>query len=180
MLLSYSDCEKKYGNAYQIKKAVAAGELFKIENGVYADIANPSEIEVLSFKYPQAVFTMNSAFYYHGLTDVIPDLYYLATTKDAHKIGNRQVKQCFHRNGQFPIGISSMEYRNCTVRIYDKERMLIELIRNRNGLPFDYYKEIIESYRRIVQSLDLEKLQDYIPAFSRQGRIMEAIELEVM
>ena len=50
----------------------------------------------------------------------------------------------------------------------------------KKALPFDYYKEIIESYRRIVQTLDIESLQEYILAFPKQNHIWEAIELEVM
>ena len=42
------------------------------------------------------------------------------------------------------------------------------------------YKEIIESYRRTVYSLDIQKLQEYITAFPKSDAIMEAIELEVL
>ena len=73
-----------------------------------------------------------------------------------------------------------MQYRGTIIRIYDRERMLIELIRNKKALPFDYYKEIIESYRRAVQTMDIEKLQEYILAFPKQNHIWEAVELEVM
>ncbi len=37
---------------------------------------------------------------------------------------------------------------SATINIYDKERMLIELIRNKNQMAFDYYKEIISNYRK--------------------------------
>ena len=180
MLLSYNDCEVKYGNHYQIKKALEAERLYKIEPGIYADAPQVSELEIVSFKYEQAVFTMDSAFYYHGLTDVIPEKYHLATSKDAHKIGGKRVKQYFHRDETFSVGKTVMQYGSTTIRIYNKERMLIELIRNKKTLPFDYYKEIIESYRRIVQTLDIESLQEYILAFPKQNHIWEAIELEVM
>ena len=180
MLLSYYDCEVKYGNHYQIKKALEADRLYKIEPGIYADTPQVSELEIVSFKYEQAVFTMDSAFYYHGLTDVIPEKYHLATSKDAHKIGGKRIKQYFHREETFSIGKTTMQYGNTTIRIYDKERMLIELIRNKKALPFDYYKEIIGSYRRIVQTLDIESLQEYILAFPKRNHIWETIELEVM
>ena len=45
---------------------------------------------------------------------------------------------------------SEIAYQGTSIRIYDRERMLIELIRSAKNLPFDYYKEIIESYRRII------------------------------
>lgn len=180
MLISYKDCETKFGNHYQVKKAVLDGALHKVETGVYSDKANVSELEVIAFKYPRSVFTLDSAFYYHGLTDVIPEKYYLATSKDAPKIRDPRVKQMFHRENKFAVGISVMERQGATIRIYDRERMLIELIRSAKSLPFDYYKEIIESYRRSVYTLDMEKLQEYLTAFSKGESILEAIELEVL
>lgn len=180
MLWSYHDCESRYGSYYQIKKALESKQLYKIEPGIYSDNPNISELEVISFKHAQAVFTMDSAFYYHGLTDVIPERYHLATSKDAHKIGGKRIKQYFHRDDTFPIGITTMQYHDTTIRIYDRERMLIELIRSKNFLPFDYYKEIIDSYRHTVQTIDIESLQEYIFAFPKQNHIWKAIELEVM
>ena len=179
MIYSYDDCLKKYGNHYQLTKKLQNEELYKIESGIYSDKARVSELEVISDKYPYAIFTMNSAYYYHSLTDVIPNKYYLATSKDAYKISDKRVKQIFHRDDKLEIGQSVIERQNVALRIYDQERMLIELIRNKNTLPFDYYKEIIENYRKRINSLDIEKLQDYISMFPNQNRIFEAIQLEV-
>ena len=179
MLLSYKYCLTQYGNSYQIDKLVEEGKLYKIAPGIYSDKEEVSELDIITFKYPHTIFTMNSAFYYHGLTDVIPDKYYLASEKDGHKITDNRVKQSFHRANTFHIGFSKILYQNSQIRIYNQERMLIELIRNKTSLPFDYYKEIIESYRKRVQLLDIETLQEYITEFPKQNHIMEAIQLEV-
>lgn len=180
MLFNYGECEAKFGSHYKINKAIQDGLLYKIANGVYSDTKQVSELEVISFKYPRAVFTLNSAFYYYSLTDVIPHKYHLATSKDAHKISDPRVKQVFCRNEKFPVGIATMDYQGVDIRIYDRERMLIELIRYAKRLPFDYYKEIIESYRRTVYTLDIQRLQEHISAFPKGDSIMEAIELEVL
>ncbi len=180
MLYSYKDCEVKYGNHYQIVKAVRGGALYKIAEGVYSDKPHVSELEVITFQYPKAVLTLNSAFYYHGLTDEIPELYYLATSKDAAKIRNPRVKQVFYLDDKFQVGITTMAFQGVDIRIYDQERMLIELMRAGKNLPFDYYKEIIESYRRRVYDLDIQKLQEYVTLFPRSDGILEAIELEVL
>lgn len=179
MLFSYVDCEKRFGNHYQVKKMVDEGKLYKVEKGVYSDVANVSELEVISYKYGDAVFTMNSAFYYHGLTDVIPGKYYLATRKNAYRISDKKVKQHFHREDKFYIGITTVKHQNTEIKIYDMERMLIELIRNRKALPFDYYKEIIDSYRNRIHEMDIERLQEYLSAFSNGDSITESIQLEV-
>ena len=180
MLFSSKDCKEKIGNYYQINKAIKDGVLYKVADGIYADTPHVSEIEIIMYRYPQAVFTLNSAFYYHGLTDVIPSKYYLATARDTHKIPDSRIKQAFYSVDRFAVGISTLEYQGLNIRIYDRERMLIELIRASKNLPFDYYKEIIESYRRAVYSLDIQKLQEYIVAFPKGDAIMEAIELEVL
>lgn len=63
MLFSYAAVKNKYGNEYQIKKAISSGELFKIENGVYSDNKVVPKIAVIAFKYPNAIFTSESAFF---------------------------------------------------------------------------------------------------------------------
>ena len=137
------------------------------------------ELELVSYKYSNAVFTMDSAFYYHSLTDVIPSQFCLATKTNARLITDKRIKQFFHRSDVFDIGISLLDYGNTQIRIYNQERMLIELIRNKNTLPFDYYQEIIDSYRKRIDSLDIEKLQDYISVFPKQNHIFDTIQLEV-
>ena len=49
----------------------------------------------------------------------------------------------------FDIGDSFIYYNDIKIRIYDKERMLIELVRNKNKISYDMYKEIINNYRDI-------------------------------
>lgn len=158
---------------------IKSGLLYKIEPGIYSDTINTSELELISYKYPNSIFTMNSAFYYHSLTDVIPAKFCLATKRNARLISDKRVKQFFHRENIYSIGLTHINRGNIEIRIYDQERMLIELVRNKNNLPFDYYKEIIESYRKRTNYLNIEKLQDYIINFPKQDHIFETIQLEV-
>lgn len=66
-----------------------------------------------------------------------------------------------------------------TIKIYSKERLLIELIRHRNNIPFDYYKEIISSYRNKIYDLDEKWFEDNLGKFPASKKIMEVIRLEV-
>ncbi len=52
------------------------------------------------------------------------------------------------------LGVEEKIINKTTIKIYSKERLLIELIRHRNKIPFDYYKEIISSYRNKIYDLD--------------------------
>jgi len=51
------------------------------------------ELSVISIKYPNAIFALKSAFYYHGLTDVILNFYYLATPKNRKRIKDKRVNK---------------------------------------------------------------------------------------
>ena len=63
--------------------------------------------------------------------------------------------------------------------MYDKERLLIELIRKRRQIPFDYYKEIIANYREIVDELDMYKIEQYLSLFKNDLNLSETLQREV-
>ncbi len=180
MLYTYEKCIEIYKTDYQIRKQVELGNLYKIEKGIYSDDKYESDIAVMRMKYPDAVFTLNSAFYFHGLTDTIPQLYYLETDKDASKIKDKNVKQIFDNYGSMELGVIEMEYDGIPIKVFSKERLLIELIRNKNKLPFDYYKEIIGNYRKLVHKLDIQAIQDYAVVLPKSNMVMEVIQMEVL
>lgn len=179
MILSYNDCLTKYKTDYRIKKAISEGELFKIEKGIYSKQKHVAELAIIAVKYPNAIITMNSAFYYHSLTDVIPDFYYLSTNKAGAKIKDERVKQIFESKKFLNYGMIEKERQGVMIKIYDKERMLIELIRSKNKLPYDYYKEIIGHYREMTNELDIERIQEYAMMFPKSGLITETLQAEV-
>ncbi|MBD5541336.1 MAG: hypothetical protein HDR00_09145 [Lachnospiraceae bacterium] len=179
MLMSYLECIKKFGTDYQLDKQLECGNLFKIEKGIYSDKKSVREIDIITLKYPNAVFTLNSAFYFYSFTDVIPDKYILATDRNSAKIRDERVKQVFYPKDSLETGKVSMDYEGSIIHTYDKERLLIELVRYKDKFPFDYYKEIILSYRKCIMDMDLELLQDYAEKFPKSGRIMDMIQAEV-
>lgn len=179
MIYTYKDCLEKWSSDYQIKKQIVAGHLFRIEKGLYSDTQDVSTLALLSAKYPKAIFTMDSAFYYHGLTDVIPDKYHIATDKHSIYLSDKRVHQYYIPSDILNIGVATMTRRDATFRIYDRERMLIELLRYKNKLPFDYYKEILGNYRNHIHELDIERMQEYAAIFPKSKMISDSLDKEV-
>ena len=180
MILTYKEALNKYKNAYQINKKIQVGELYKIEDGIYSDRKYLSELEILVKKYPKTILSGENAFYAHDLTDVIPEDYCLVTSQSAAPIRDSRVRQVYERNRLLELGAISMTIDGAEIRIYDKERMLIELLRNKNKLPYDYYKEIIYKYRQIINTLDLRRIQEYAEIFPKSGFIKRALDEEVL
>lgn len=180
MILTYKECIEKYGNDYLLKKELESENLYLKEKGIYSSEKTCSELEVITTKYARTIFTGESAFYYHSLTDVIPDYYHLASNRTDTRIKDERVRQSFVRADLFDIGITQMQRNNITIAIYDQERMLLELMRFRNNLSFDYYKEIILSYRKKVEYMDIARLEEYASRFKQGDRLMHMIEMEVL
>ena len=180
MLLTYRECLDKYGSDYQLKKEIERGTLFMKEKGIYSTWRNTSEIDVIMRKYPRTVCTGKSALYYHSMSDVIPDHYYLATRRTDTRIKDPRIKQSFLKNEIFDAGITEIQYNNSNIRIYDKERMLIEVMRFKTRIPMDYYKEIINNYRKLSFELDFGLVEDYSVLFKNGEKLMNMIQMEVL
>lgn len=179
MIKSRTACLNEYGSDYFIRQKVDAGELFLLEKGVYSDSEHVPELAVLSFKYPKAIITMNTAFYLYDLTDEIPDICTMATKREAAPIADRRVKQIFMPKELLRIGVSTIDYKGYALPIFDRERMLIELVRFKSKLPFNYYKEILGNYRRLLPALNTERIRDYAETMPKHDTVIRTLRTEV-
>ena len=180
MLMPYAEAVKEYGSGYKLKKAVAMGEIYKLSPGVYARRAGATDMEKLQARYKSAIFTMDSAFYFLGLTDVVPEKFHLATARNSTRIPDKNVHQYFEAANYHGIGQSLVEFNGAMLRCYDQERMMLELARRRNTMPFDYYKEIVQNYRDRSDRIDYGKLDDYIEAMQSRTDFYEVIQREIL
>lgn len=179
MIYSYKEVLQKYGSRYNIEKALKNKEIYRLDKNIYSEKSFINPLILSSKKYPYAVITMDSAFYYYNLTDVIPNKIYLATPRNARIIKNQEIEQIFMDKSILDVGKSTVKVNNEDVYMYDKERLLIELIRKRKQIPFDYYKEIIANYREIVDDLDMYKIEQYLSLFKNDLNLSEALQREV-
>lgn len=179
MLYTRKEISKKYKSTYQLNKALASKKIFKIQGGIYSDEEFVNPLAVITKKYPNAIFTMDSAFYYWNLTDVIPDSFCLATKRISIRYKDADIKQYFIEDNLFDMGKTTLNVENVEINIYDKERMLVELVRKKALFPLDYYKEIISNYRKIVNTLDSFKISEYISHFKNDKTLYDIVQSEV-
>ena len=180
MVYDYKECLNMYGSHYGLKLALSSGSVYKIKKGLYSTDKHPKELEIFVKEHKAAVFTLQSAFYYLGISDVIPTQYVVATDKDATKYKGQDIKQYYINNGLVNIGAITINYSGVEIPIYSKERMLIEALRYKKSLPFDYYKEIINYYRNHIDDIDITLVLDYLESFPKKNLLTKAIQLEVL
>ena len=102
-----------------------------------------------------------------------------STDKDSTKIKDKCVVQYYDNNDSLDLGMEKKVYNGSRIRIFNRERLLVELIRHKNDLPFDYYKEIIGNYRKLVYQLDIQAIQEYAEQLPKTKMVMEALQMEV-
>ena len=179
MLKTRTECLKEYGSDYFINQLIAEGKLFRIEKGIFSEKEYIPELAILSYKYPKAVITMDTAFYLYGLTDEVPDVCTMATKREAAPISDKRVKQIFIPGDIINQGKILMEYKGYDIQIFDRERMLVELVRYKSKLSYNYYKEIVGNYRRILSQLNVEKIRDYAEAVPKSEKVVRTLRTEV-
>ena len=180
MVFTYGDMIDRYGSAYQISRAVKAGEVYKLARGVYSDVRHPDPNAIVCTLYPQAVLTMDSAFFLHGLTDVFPEAVHVATPRGATRIRMSEVRQHFMRPELMRVGVRLVAGDDLPVRVFSRERMLVELLRNAAKLPVDYYRELIAAYRRIAHDLDMSEVDASLVLYRRSDALFDMLQREVL
>ena len=178
MVYLYTDLTKKGLSDYQIKKLVKDNKLFMIKKGAYSDTEKYNYLEYIAKKHPNAVFTLNTACHCYGLIKSDKPPYYLATKQKDRKIKDDNVKQVFMTDSLYYIGANKITYQGFNIMIYDLERLLIEVVRNKVNIDYDDYHEIINSYKKISKLLNKNKLNKYVVNF-KDKKIVERIKKEV-
>ena len=179
MLKTRIECIREYGSDYHVNQRVITGKLFHVDKGIYSESEHVPELAILSYKYPKAVITLDTAFYLYGLTDEVPDQYVMATKREAAPITDNRVRQIFMPGDIIGLGRTTINYKGYDIMIFDRERMIIELARYKSKLSFNYYKEILGNYRRILPQLNLEKIRDYAEAVPKSNKVIRIIREEV-
>ncbi len=180
MAITYKDALEKYGSRYRLRKALSEGRVIRRSRGLYTQTDEAESLLAdIAARYPSAILTGVTALYLHGLIDMPPETIDAASAAGTTKMVIPGVHQTFVRPDVLEIGKIEMEADGVHVAVYNKERMLLELMRTRNKLPYDLYREAVQSYRREADRLDIYKLQDYAEAIPRGSAYLNRAMEEV-
>lgn len=180
MIMNYKECIARFGSPWRMNKALAAGKLFKIESGIYAETAYVPVEAILAKKYPLAVFSGQYALHVHNLTDKSPIQYTLTTGRKTSPITDARVLQLYVPEKLLYLGVTDWSIEGHFIPIYDKERMLIEVLRYKHRLPDNLYKEVLHNYRDCVGELDFVRVWEYTEQFPKRDLILRRLEAEVL
>lgn len=182
MIYTYEEIKKIFGNYNHVQKQIKDKKLFKVSHGLYTNESpHLIELETIFATYPNAILSLESAFAYYELSDYVPNVYTICTSRKAHKIKNDKVKQIYISDDFLNIGKTVIKTKDGQINIYDKERLLIELIRFKKRFSLDYYKQVVNAYRELYKNdeLNIQKIVLYCKAI-RWGQEIRRQIMEVV
>ncbi len=171
MIYTYQELLKIYGNQRQVANAVKAGKFFLISRGIYSDEFHQITPEYIAKRYPSVIFTGQTAFYHYGYTTDAGSTYDVACKLGTTRIKHPMIHQTYQTSSIFDVGKTQINGMN----FYDKERMLIELVRGKSSFSYDYYKEVLDGFRKDSKQIDLYKVSQYVKRFKNRNSLIKKI-----
>ena len=151
---NYKEIKSILKNEYNIKINLARKKIFKLDKGIYSDTKDVDELTILFKKYPGIILTLESAFYYYDLSSTKPNKIIVGTRRNFTRIKNSNVKQVFYSNTRLDDNAIHYIKNGIEVNVFSRERLLVELIRNKKNFSNEYYNEVYYNFLRISDSLD--------------------------
>ena len=135
-----------------LKELILKEELEKIANGLYI-LPNESIDEYLYFSYriPKGIFSHETAAYLHGLSTRMPLVYIMTVAVGDNVSRVKAVRDNivfkYTRKEYYDIGkVSITNPFGREITIYDKERTILDIIKNKNRIDSQIFSEAIKSY----------------------------------
>ncbi len=153
-LIRASDITKHGIHNRALSKLMEAGVIVRIKRGYYQWIEDGEldEVEIITRLFPEAIFCMESALHYYGYVDRTPDRWHIAVSKDSNKskyrIAYPPVKPYFIEPKYLDIGITNGNINDVSIRVYDRERCICDLIRYANKFDREMVNQDIQTYVR--------------------------------
>ena len=135
-----------------LRNYTEAGKLEQVCKGLYIlsnDIAD--EYALLQVRSKFAVFSYGTALFLWGLSDRTPHTYDITVPRGTNasllRRDNPDLRCHYVQPDIYDVGISeSVSPQGATVRLYDKERCICDLIRDKNRVDMQLYSQAIKDY----------------------------------
>lgn len=153
MLMKRSELQGLQLYQKDINELIEKGCLEKVRQGwyqiVYKDV-EPSEASLISEMFPDGVICMYTALFYYRYSDRTPLDWDIAinrdTSKSRFKIDYPYVKPYYMEKIHLEYGVTEAMFEDVTMKIFDRDRLLCECIKNENKMDKETYNKAIQAY----------------------------------
>lgn len=138
---------------YQVRKLVAEHVIERVKPGyycLYSAQESMSEAKQIAQLFPDGVLCMYTALLYYRYSDRTPLEWDIAVDKDTSKsrfkLDYPYVQPYYMKPELLKFGVTEAEYKDCKLRIFDRDRLICECVFYENKMDRESYNKAIQGY----------------------------------
>ena len=172
-----SDLKKLNIHKQYLKLLCDEGYVERKEKGVYAKKGkNVNDFFLIQQRYKTGIFSHNTALYFYHLTDRTP-LKYDMTFKNNIRVNDEIINPHYLKLNKYVLGITEIELQDkTTIKLYDLERTIIDILRGRNKIDLQIFNTAIKEYMK-RKNKNLIKLSKYAKEFNMENVLKKYMEV---
>ena len=146
-----SEVEAMNISRHVIKKYVDLGKLNLVRKGLYVSTEGfYDEFALLQARSAKAIYSYSTALYLLGLSDRVPNVFDLTFPRgtNATYLKKSNAVRCHYVDkNEYEVGITEVySPQGALVKVYNRERCICDLIRNKNQMDIQIYTHSIKTY----------------------------------
>lgn len=161
-----------------LTRLVKSGKLNKVSKGLYiSENADYDELYFFQYQFKKAIFSYETALYLLGKTDRIVTTIEV-TVPQKYKFNNKPNAKVYYTKPEFSeLGVCEVKtmYGNI-VRVYSYERVLCDVIANREKVDSELYVKTIRGYAE-YEKKDLNILYQIASKMKIADKVREVMEV---
>lgn len=164
-----------------IKPYVEDGSLIRESQGIYSLASNVvDEFKLIQLRSEKIVFSYGTALYIQGMSDRAPHFFDVSVPQgyNCSRIKKTFPDLRFHYVSKelWPLGIENvMSPMGAEVKVYDKERCICDLIRNKKNIDMQLYTHTIKAYFK--SGSEIRKILKYAKLLGCENEIRMYLEV---
>jgi predicted transcriptional regulator of viral defense system len=164
---------------YQLNQLIQTGEVLKVKQGIYKwNDSNRSELAEVAHIVPEGIFCLYTACQYYELTTFVASAYHLAIPKKSKVIlpGYPPIKLYYWETASYQTGQTEIKQGGVSIWMYDLEKTVCDVIRQRNKVGLDIVKEVVVTYLQRTDR-NLAKLVEYAGELGLKNYVLNYLNL---
>ena len=176
-ILYSKDLEKYDIHRQYLKELEESGYLKKVFRGMYVKSDKSiNEFFVMSQRFQTGIYSHNTALYFYNLTDRTPIKLDMTFPSNV-RIDNEYITAHYIKSEKHLLGATKMKLEdNTTIQIYDLERTICDIIRDRNKIDPQIFNTAMKEYSK-RKNKNLNLLYKYAKVFRIENKLKQYMEV---
>lgn len=176
-ILYSRDLEKYDIHRQYLKELEESGYLKKVFRGMYVKSDKSiNEFFVMSQRFQTGIYSHNTALYFYNLTDRTPIKFDMTFPSNV-RIDNEYITAHYIKSEKHLLGATKMKLEdNTTIQIYDLERTICDIIRDRNKMDSQIFNTAMKEYSK-RKNKNLNLLYKYAKVFRIENKLKQYMEV---